>query len=400
MYNIFFSYSSEDRERLRPLVSILENQGWDVFWDRDIPAGQTWRTYIGNAIDNADCIITVWSETSIGSQWVADEADEGKKRNMLLPILLDSVEPPMGFRSIQAVDLSSWRGGSESAAVDDLLVAVRRTLGEIVNKPAPNNHSTSNTTGRKKKNWRRYLLRGAIVLAVVLVLYFAWIYSSIDVDPPVTRPESEPQPAAVADFEGGSRQVYAADFSTWETKRTDQGSTNLGFGNSYVLEPISNAWVGATTYVESSELGGDFVIDFKYRIEEHQSDSGLGINLIGRGNDADIVSIYVYVWDSGKSVYTVNKGRRRSGGGLTVPHVITEDTVADRKDLPSAFTGRDWSSGNTLTLMRQGGRAQLFVNGQLVEQFALSRFPVGRLGVSAAWKSKVVVTSIIARVPN
>ena len=155
MYNIFFSYSSEDRERLRPLVSILENQGWDVFWDRDIPAGQTWRTYIGNAIDNADCIITVWSETSIGSQWVADEADEGKKRNMLLPILLDSVEPPMGFRSIQAVDLSSWRGGSESAAVDDLLVAVRRTLGEIVNKPAPNNHSTSNTTGRKKKNWRR-----------------------------------------------------------------------------------------------------------------------------------------------------------------------------------------------------------------------------------------------------
>jgi len=43
MSDIFLSYASEDRERVRPLAEALSRQGWDVWWDRDIPPGQTWR---------------------------------------------------------------------------------------------------------------------------------------------------------------------------------------------------------------------------------------------------------------------------------------------------------------------------------------------------------------------
>ena len=43
MTDIFLSYAREDLERIQPIVDALKEQGWAVFWDRRIPAGQTWR---------------------------------------------------------------------------------------------------------------------------------------------------------------------------------------------------------------------------------------------------------------------------------------------------------------------------------------------------------------------
>ena len=70
MPDIFFSYAHEDLERIRPIVAALESQGWTVFWDRRIPAGQTWRSYIGKALDEGKCMIVAWSRDSINSDWV------------------------------------------------------------------------------------------------------------------------------------------------------------------------------------------------------------------------------------------------------------------------------------------------------------------------------------------
>lgn len=42
MTDIFVSYATEDRDRVRPLVEVLEAEGWDVFWDREIPPGRSW----------------------------------------------------------------------------------------------------------------------------------------------------------------------------------------------------------------------------------------------------------------------------------------------------------------------------------------------------------------------
>ncbi|MCZ6871640.1 MAG: TIR domain-containing protein [Gammaproteobacteria bacterium] len=36
MADIFLSYASEDRERVRPLVAALETGGFSVWWDSDI----------------------------------------------------------------------------------------------------------------------------------------------------------------------------------------------------------------------------------------------------------------------------------------------------------------------------------------------------------------------------
>ena len=108
MSDIFLSYSSKDRERIRPLEKALEAQGWTVFWDREIPVGKSWRSFIGQEIQNCLSIVVVWTQNSVESEWVIEEAEEGKSRGILFPVNLDNIKPPFGFGSIQSADLTDW----------------------------------------------------------------------------------------------------------------------------------------------------------------------------------------------------------------------------------------------------------------------------------------------------
>jgi len=40
--DIFVSYSSADRERVKPLVDTLLKKDWSIWWDRTIRPGETW----------------------------------------------------------------------------------------------------------------------------------------------------------------------------------------------------------------------------------------------------------------------------------------------------------------------------------------------------------------------
>src|SRR5262249_26033841 len=112
--DIFISYANEDRDRVLPLVSALEKTGWSIFWDRTIPAGNTWHQVIDFEIQACRSVLVVWTVNSVVSEWVKEEAHEGKLRGILIPVLLDNVKPPLGFRGIQAADLVGWNGDSSS----------------------------------------------------------------------------------------------------------------------------------------------------------------------------------------------------------------------------------------------------------------------------------------------
>ena len=73
-------------------------------------------------------MVVAWSEHSIRSDWVIDEAEEAKHRGVLVPALLDAVRPPHGFRSIQAADLSEWRKDRNSPDATALLAAIAEVL--------------------------------------------------------------------------------------------------------------------------------------------------------------------------------------------------------------------------------------------------------------------------------
>jgi formylglycine-generating enzyme required for sulfatase activity len=130
--DIFVSYAREDEAWVRSLAAEIAQGGRTVFWDRRIPIGQTWHSYIGTAVKASRCVVVVWSTQSVISEWVLAEADQGKRRGVLMPVFKDPVEPPMGFGHIQAADLTSWRHGKSSEEFGRFLEDLARVLG-----PAP-----------------------------------------------------------------------------------------------------------------------------------------------------------------------------------------------------------------------------------------------------------------------
>ena len=129
MSHIFISYAREDQPWAEMLAQTLEGRGWSTFWDRTIPIGKTWRETIGSELDGARCVIVLWSKTSIESGWVQEEADDAKRRGVLVPILIDNIQPPIGFRSIQAAHLENWDGTEPTQAFRRLIADIAALIG-------------------------------------------------------------------------------------------------------------------------------------------------------------------------------------------------------------------------------------------------------------------------------
>lgn len=127
--DIFLSYAGADQERAEYLAKALVEKGWSVFWDRNVPAGHTWDDYIGAHLDAARCVLVAWSKASVQSEWVREEAREGRERKSLVPVLFEQVRPPFGFRGIQWADLSAWDGRNTASAFQQLVVALSHKLG-------------------------------------------------------------------------------------------------------------------------------------------------------------------------------------------------------------------------------------------------------------------------------
>lgn len=166
MSDIFVSYSHPDRNKAEQLARIFERQGWSVWWDRELAAGSRFAEVIAAELSGAKAVVTLWSQSSVASNWVKDEAQEGAARNALVPVLLDRVNLPLGFRQFQAADLSGWDGSASHTELQRLV----RSIGGLINKPV--SEPEPPIVG---KSITLYLLAGAaIVLLLTLAAYRFW----------------------------------------------------------------------------------------------------------------------------------------------------------------------------------------------------------------------------------
>ena len=76
MADIFISYARADRPRAETLAAALHQTGWSVWWDREIPPGRSFDEVIEEALSQASCVVVIWSEASVRSEWVKTEAAE------------------------------------------------------------------------------------------------------------------------------------------------------------------------------------------------------------------------------------------------------------------------------------------------------------------------------------
>ena len=115
-----------------PLVDALGQRGWSVWWDRSILPGKTFDRIIEAELTDARCVIVLWSRNSIESDWVKTEADEAKRRGVLVPVLLDDVSIPLEFRRVQAARLVNWSGVLPADGFEHLA----RAVTEVLSRPS------------------------------------------------------------------------------------------------------------------------------------------------------------------------------------------------------------------------------------------------------------------------
>ena len=131
MADIFISYKREDRPLVRPLVRTLQERGFTVWWDSRIETGENWITLIKRALDAAGCIVVLWTPQSVGpdgiylSEVVTAEAEQGRRKNILLPVRMQNGPRPWLHELRNEEDLSNWQSNVDDPALDRLAAVSR-----------------------------------------------------------------------------------------------------------------------------------------------------------------------------------------------------------------------------------------------------------------------------------
>ena len=170
MSDIFISYSQSDQKWVKELATTLEALGYDVWWDTELLAGDDFHNVIPAELENAKCVLVVWSKKSITRRWVKAEASRGDERGVLIPLLMESgVKLPMPFNMLQAEDMTQWDGKISYPAFQRLLRAIQRHC-----EPAFLNNEESSTQDlgvSPVKIRKRY-----ISVASLIILGSLWFY--------------------------------------------------------------------------------------------------------------------------------------------------------------------------------------------------------------------------------
>lgn len=176
MAKIFLSYDREDAQKARSVAQLIERAGNTVWWDRNIKGGSQYSQEIEQALADADAVVVLWSSASINSAWVRDEAAAGRDSGRLVPVLIEAISPPMGFRQYQTVDLSDWSHRRRSKQLKDLTSAIDSTAKVQTDNcpdPGPAAQPQLQATSGKSVPWR-YLTVAAFVMVGLGAAYWRW----------------------------------------------------------------------------------------------------------------------------------------------------------------------------------------------------------------------------------
>jgi hypothetical protein len=190
--DIFISYSKQHPQPTRDLATYLEQEGYTVWWDSNLIAGNSFRKEIDRQLGAADTVIVMWTPVSVVSDWVRSEVHRAQLAGKKLI--------PLRTRDLDVSQIPLPYGELHTDFVDDhaaILRAVRRVVGQGKLAPEPKvpnpTRELAETLSRENelhKAWQPCRLvrmskvtlaimpLSAILLSAIAVWWGSWFYDA------------------------------------------------------------------------------------------------------------------------------------------------------------------------------------------------------------------------------
>jgi hypothetical protein len=170
--DVFISYAREDRACAERFAEAFTAHGCEVWWDREIDVGADFSATIESALEAARTVVVLWSEHSVRSGFVKDEAARARDKSKLHPVRIADVPLPLGFGHIQTVDLFDCAAGGEDFL--SLIDQLRKTTATVQTDAGPRRRTGGLAQILKRRGtWIAAAVAAAAVLVAVLV--YAWL---------------------------------------------------------------------------------------------------------------------------------------------------------------------------------------------------------------------------------
>lgn len=182
MSEIFVSYNREDLKIAQTIVDGLIAEGFDVWMDMNLQAGENYDEITEDRLHKARAVVVLWSSRSVKSRWVRAEATIGARKNTLVPLMIEACDRPVMFELIQTTDLCGWAGDRNDPAWLNFIEVIKKRLATA---PAASKGSESRGGGpaptKARKRVKPPATRkekrsgGGMLTAVVLTFLFGMV---------------------------------------------------------------------------------------------------------------------------------------------------------------------------------------------------------------------------------
>jgi len=164
--DIFLSYARQDAAVAERIARELGKRGWSVWFDREIPAHETFADVIAAELEKARAVLVLWSSAAVDSQWVRSEANRARELRKIVQAGLGKPRLPMPFDQIQCADLGR-RGARSRKGWSQVL----QSLGVLLGGEGPGALPSSGAAGLPR---RELLIGGGAVAVLAGGGYAAW----------------------------------------------------------------------------------------------------------------------------------------------------------------------------------------------------------------------------------
>ena len=316
MADVFVSYAREDQPIARRVAKALDADGFDVWWDVELPVHRAYSDVIERNLSEAKAVVVLWSEHAAGSQWVRAEADIARNAGKLVQARVDRSTPPIPFNQFQSADLKGWRGNASHSGWAKLKSSVRSL---VHGEETPGGASPPRRLIERLQPYRLWI---AAALAVVIAagLLF-WTFG---------RSGEERRPVlAVLPFTSLDARDESLVAGIWEDTRNAIGrNPQLVVLGPNTAEQLARKGEGAARHTADYVLQASVrTLGDRIRVSTGLVRSRDGAQLWTQNFDRKLDDVFELQSEIAREIEGRIRGRLAQGGGVKPENIATSGNV-------------------------------------------------------------------------